>query len=90
MLDARLDDFDEQARFIVTLAGLLSTLDRAAALLEIPAPNSDASVDDDVLNLALGLLSFRQRLRMTLADQTATPEELPNVSREPVDTSWLR
>lgn len=90
MLDTRLDDFDEQARFVTTLIGLLSTLDRAAALLEIPALEPDPNLDDGVLNLALGLLSFRQRLSMALVDQAATPDEPPNGVSKPVDTSWLR
>jgi hypothetical protein len=94
MLDSRLDEFEEQRRFVFALLGLLSLSDRIAELLKIRDAGAQPAADSSVLDAALGVLSIRRTLSLALTSPPVrheTSSQSPAAGPEKSECqSWLR
>lgn len=93
MLDSRHDGFDEQARFVDTLCGLVSWLDRIAKLARIAADDPAIHRESELVDVLLGVLSVRRSLGMALVPTAEPPTAAvaeADLSERKEQVSWLR
>jgi len=92
MLDSRYDSFDEQARFVDTLSGLMSWLDRIAMLSRVGTDHPSPCNDSELVDALLGVLSVRRTLRLALLPtaEPATTTTEPALPEHGEAASWLR